>query len=168
MRKVIRVSDPRHAADQVALLVIDQPARMVRVEGRSLAGKTGLSGHLARVLGGIHVDTDVYLSEGADHPAQLIENVARYVASGLYVILEGIRLEERCPSAGPAFRVLVTADYEDPRDAIRPAEINAELEVDRYLEHFHPADHTDVEVIVRHASEHAAMIAAIEKMNAGN
>jgi hypothetical protein len=165
--KQIRVEHPGDAADPLALLILDHPARLVRIDGHPMTGKTSLARQLARVLGGIHVDTDSYLAGGELQQEQLIENLARYIASGLYVIMEGIRLEERCPSAGvPAFYIVTTSHYEDPADGIRPAEIAAELGVDRYLEQYRPIERADAEVIVRIPSEHASLIAEIGKLGA--
>lgn len=165
MQRQLTVDNPRDAADAVALMAVEQSARMIRIEGHSMTGKTSLAKHLARVLTGIHVDSDAYYVGGELRQQQLIENLSQYVATGLYVILEGIRLEERVPSAGtPAFRVVVTSDFEEDGDRIRSAEIASELGVDRYFELYRPTEKADVEVVVRVVSEQKNLLAAIKSM----
>jgi adenylylsulfate kinase-like enzyme len=165
--KRIRVDHLSDATDAVAALIVEQGARLVRIDGHSAAGKSSLAKQLARVLSGIHVETDAYLIAGGSlQQEQLTDNMALYLTSGLYVILEGIRLEERFPSVGlPAFCIVVTPDFKSTEDATRSASTAAMLGVDKYLEQYRPIDHASVEVIVTVPDGHAEQLAAIDELN---
>jgi hypothetical protein len=76
-----------------------------------------------------------------------------------------IRLEERLPAGElPAFRVLVTSDFEAEEDRQRATEIAADLGVDRYFLDYRPADLADVEVVVRVISDTDRILAALQEM----
>jgi len=63
--KQIQADRPGYAGEPLALLIIDHPACLVRIDGHSMTPTTSLAKQAGAGACGIHVDADAYLVDAA-------------------------------------------------------------------------------------------------------
>lgn len=130
-------------------------------------GKSRLAKSLARELCGIHLETDCYLEAGELDRKKLLNNFKRYAETGLHVLIDGIRLEERCPRAefGQGFSIIVQALFVSGNDRVDAEARAAELGTDGYFQDQKPHLRADALIKVTVTDGHEALIGAMNEID---